>query len=149
METEPNPWDDPPPDAGPGVEADVLGLPVQAVQVRIVGAPRAYGYLWRPLDGSLLAVGDWVELPGNAVSPDGCKGRVEAFGRGGYAGELKEVLGRLDKPDIWLVQMEAVRDRVAANRVYRAAQAADGMTPGRLAALRTAGTEALRKAGRL
>lgn len=144
-------WGLTPQELAVGVEKDLLGTTVQVVQVRIVGAPRAYGYGWwgLPSGSDWLAVGDWVRLPGNVVSPDGCKGRVEAYGRAGYAGKLKDVACRMDKPDLWQVQMEAVRDKPTALKVYRAAQRDPAVSGERLAALLETGRAALEKAGRL
>jgi hypothetical protein len=114
----------------------------QVVRVRIAGAPKAYGYLWRGAEP--LEMGEWVMLPGNVVSPEGCKGRVEGFGRDGYNGELKEVVSRIEKPDPWLARMEAVTTRQEASRVYRKAEAA-GLDPQRLVVLERAGKAALKR----
>jgi hypothetical protein len=169
----PNPWDDPQPlrlstgtadqeeadwrqrDVPPqelalGVEKDPLGTTFQVVQARMAGARQSYAYGWwgLPSGSDWLAVGDWVMLPGNVVSPEGCKGRVESYGRNGYHGAVKDVSRRLPPQDIWLVQMEAVTGRAQALKVYRAAEKA-GVSGERLAALKDVGAAALEKAGRL
>lgn len=112
----------------------------QVVQVRIVGAPRAYAYAV-PAGMPDLEAGDWVLLPGNVVSPDGCEGVVEGFGRDGYKGALKYVLQQVDRPGIWLAQMRAARTKAQALKVYRAAVKA-GVGGERLAALVDAGRTA-------
>lgn len=111
----------------------------QAVQVRIVGAPRAYAYEWR---GEPLEVGDWVELPGNVVSQDGCRGVVEAFGRDGYTGPLKPVLAKLERLDVYRERMGTVRSREEAARVWQAAHEA-GRTRAQLAELAELGAARL------
>jgi len=142
-----------------GVEKDVLGTVLQVVQVRMAGAPRNYTYQWWSLtmvdDGwrtgaDWLRTGDWVRLPGNVVSPEGAKGRVEGYGRNGYSGPLKDVSCRIEPQDPWTVRMEAVRGAGDALRVYRAAES-KGVPPERLEALAAVGKAALEKleAGRL
>jgi len=142
-----------------GVERDVVGTVVQVVRVRMPGAPRDYTYQWwnttmvvddgEPLEqADWLRTGDWVKLPGNVVSPEGSKGRVTGYGRSGYTGPLKDVACRMETPDIWTVQMEAVRDKVSANRVYQAAKAR-GVQGEQLLALVETGRVRLEGLGRL
>lgn len=103
----------------------------QIVQVRIPGARRAYGYTW---DGLELSVGDWVSLPGNAVSPEGTEGRVEGFGADGYTGPMKAIVAAKEKQDPWMARMRQVRTKQDALKVYKRAVKA-GITGERLAEL--------------
>jgi hypothetical protein len=112
----------------------------QVVQVQMAGAQRAYGYAWKGEEP--LELGEWVMLPGNVVSPEGCKGKVTGFGRDGYNGPLKEVMSRIERPDPWVARMEAVRTASEARRVLNKARA-EGLEPQRLLALERVGREAL------
>lgn len=113
----------------------------QIVQVRMAGAPRAYGYTW-PATEEPLELHDWVMLPGNVVSPEGCKGRVEGFGRDGYTGPLKAVVSRIERPDPWEARMEAVTTPAEARRVFAAAKR-EGLDAQKLAKLQVTGRKKL------
>lgn len=113
----------------------------QVVQVRIIGAGRSYGYEWHGPDP--LRIGDWVSLPSNELSPDGCRGRVTAYGRQGYDGPLKAVVAKTDPPaDPWTARMEEVKTREEASMVWRKAREA-GLSPERLHGLAATGKAAL------
>jgi hypothetical protein len=111
------------------------------VQVRLPGAARTYAYTV-PHGWDAVAVGDWVAVPGNQVSPDGGKGRVESFGRDAYKGPLKELVHLLEPQDPWLVRMEVVRSSKEANTVWQAAKEAQ-VGPDRMRRLRRTGSERL------
>ena len=110
----------------------------QIVQVRIPGARRSYAYTW---DGEPLEEGDWVELPGNDVSPDGTEGRVEGFGADGYKGPMKAIVGPKERQDPWMARMRQAKDRSERLTVYRRAQKA-GISGERLAAIVAEGKKA-------
>jgi hypothetical protein len=124
--------------AAPEYVAATLGE--QVVQVQMAGAQKSYGYAWKGEEP--LELGEWVMLPGNVVSPEGCKGKVTGFGRDGYNGPLKEVVSRIERPDPWVARMEAVRTASEARRVLNKARA-EGLEPQRLLALERVGREAL------
>lgn len=117
-----------------------MGEP-QIVQVRIPGARRSYAYTW---DGEPLEVGQWVELPGNDVSPEGTEGRVEGFGADGYKGPMKAVAGVKDKQDPWMARMRQVKTPADRLQVYRRAQKA-GISGERLSKLVELGKQVLDK----
>lgn len=117
-----------------------MGEP-QIVQVRIPGARRAYAYTW---DGEPLEVGQWVELPGNDVSPEGTEGRVEGFGADGYKGPMKAIAGVKDKQDPWMARMRQVKTPADRLQVYRRAQKA-GISGERLSKLVELGKQVLDK----
>lgn len=112
------------------------------VQVRIINSPRAYPYAVP--DGVTLVNGDWVDLPGNVVSPGGCTGQVVGHGRRGYTGELKEIVSRLDSPDEALLRMAAARGRTEVRALWLRARER-GASPERLMILKTAGDKRLRE----
>lgn len=117
----------------------------QIVQVRIPGARRSYAYTW---DGwPELAVGDWVELPGNEVSPEGTEGRVEGFGSDGYKGPMKAITAVKEPQDPWFARMRQVKTPSDRLQVYRKAVKA-GVTGDRLAALVAEGKRVLDDSGR-
>lgn len=116
----------------------------QIVQVRIPGARRTYPYTW---DGEPLEVGDWVDLPGNAMSPDGTEGRVEGFGADGYPGPMKAVVAVKEKQDPWMARMRQVKTAAERLQVYRRAQKA-GITGERLSKLVELGKQVLDAAQR-
>lgn len=106
------------------------GRPTQTVQVRLMGAARPYDYAWH--GDTPLAIGDWVDLPGNVVSPDGCIGRVESLKPPAWKGELKPVTAKLDDP--WTVLFGRVRDEKDASDAWQRARKA-GLSTDRLAEL--------------
>jgi hypothetical protein len=112
----------------------------QVVQVQMAGAQKSYGYAWKGEEP--LELGEWVMLPGNVVSPEGCKGKVTGFGRDGYNGPLKEVVSRIERPDPWVARMEAVRTASEARRILNKART-EGLEPQRLIVLEKTGREAL------
>ena len=106
------------------------GRPTQTVQVRLMGAARPYDYTWH--GDTPLAVGDYVDLPGNVVSPEGCIGRVESLKPPAWKGELKPVMRKLDDP--WTVLFSRVRDEKDASDAWQRARKA-GLSTDRLAEL--------------
>lgn len=106
------------------------GRPTQTVQVRLMGAARPYDYAWH--GDTPLAIGDWVDLPGNVVSPEGCIGRVESLKPPAWKGELKPVMRKLDDP--WVVLFARVRDEKDASDAWQRARKA-GLSTDRLAEL--------------
>jgi hypothetical protein len=102
----------------------------QTVQVRLVGAPRAYDYEWA--GDTPLEIGEWVDLPGNVVSPEGCIGRVEGTAAPKWEGELKPVLSR--QPDPWGATFSRVTTPKEASEAWNRARKA-GLSVQRLAEL--------------
>lgn len=73
----------------------------QTVQVKILGAARAYTYAWHfdPVKGETpLRVGDKVEIPPNQVQEEGSSATVSALGSD-YYGPMKKIVRRIKTAD--------------------------------------------------
>jgi hypothetical protein len=110
------------------------------VQVRITGSPRTYAYAVP--DGLSVAVGDWVELPAAAPGRRPADGRVEGFGRDGYAGPVKPLTGLAQDAGPVVQAMRSVTTHDGARAVYRRAKA-DGAAKAELDRLVRVGWTAL------